>query len=190
MVAATAPELAPVDGWRALQCGVGPVDSAAATAAAIALHHPAAILHVGIAGARRVRGLAPATLVIGSEARYCDLTVPEKWAPRVVVASPSLLAGVTRALPSARVTAIGTSAHVGGTSDCDVEAMEGFGVLRAAQLAGIPAIEVRAISNDIEEQDRARWSFDAAFAAIVAATPMLVAAIEWTLNDVSASRHA
>ena len=32
--------------------------------------------------------------------------------------------------------------------------MEGFGVLRAAQLAGVPAIEVRAISNEIEEVDR------------------------------------
>ena len=53
--------------------------------------------------------------------------------------------------------------------------MEGFGVLRAAQLAGVPALEVRAISNDIEEGDRARWHFAAAFAAIIAATPRLVA---------------
>src|SRR5919206_69607 len=54
----------------------------------------------------------------------------------------------------------------GGTTGCEVEAMEGFGVLRAAQLAGVPAIEVRAISNEIEETDRARWRFDDAFAAI------------------------
>jgi hypothetical protein len=47
--------------------------------------------------------------------------------------------------------------------------------LRAAQLAGVPAIEVRAISNHIEEPDRARWHFDAAFAAITTATPLLVA---------------
>jgi len=55
-----------------------------------------------------------------------------------------------------------------------VEAMEGFAILRAAQQAGIPAIEVRAIANDIEETDRTRWHFDAAFAAITAATPALV----------------
>jgi nucleoside phosphorylase len=55
--------------------------------------------------------------------------------------------------------------------------MEGFAVLRAAQLAGVPAIEVRAISNEIEEEDRARWQFDAAFAAITAATPRLVAEV-------------
>ena len=60
---------------------------------------------------------------------------------------------------------------------CDVEAMEGFAVLRAAQLGGIPAIEVRAVANLVEERDRSRWRFDEAFAAIVAATPGLVAEV-------------
>lgn len=177
VVAATARELAAPDGWLTLHCGVGPVDAAASTAAAIAAHRPAAILHVGIAGARRERVLAPATLVIGSEARYCDLTVPERWAPHVVVASPALLEAARRALPSAVTMPIGTSAHVGGIArcaGCDVEGMEGFAVLRAAQLAGVPAIEVRAISNEIEEDDRARWHFDDAFAAVTAITPRLV----------------
>jgi nucleoside phosphorylase len=175
VVAATARELAPPDGWLTLQCGVGPVEAAAATVAAIAAHRPAAILHVGIAGARRRAGLAPASLVIGSEARYCDLDVPEAWAPRVVCSTPALLASAQRILPGAPVLPIGTSARVNGTTGCDVEAMEGFGVLRAAQLSGVPAIEVRAVSNEIEEADRARWHVDAAFAAIVSATPLLVA---------------
>ena len=61
--------------------------------------------------------------------------------------------------------------------------MEGFGVLRAAQQAGVPAIEVRAISNEIEEQDRARWYFDAAFKAITDATPALVAAVRDALRQ-------
>ncbi|MBL0170531.1 MAG: hypothetical protein IPP90_07325 [Gemmatimonadaceae bacterium] len=174
VVAATARELAEPYDWLALQCGVGPVDSAAATAAAIAQHRPEAVLHVGIAGARRQRALAPGSLVIGSESRYCDLMVPEQWAPRTVVASPWLLAAVQRAFPNAPTLVIGTSARVGGTTDCDVEAMEGFGVLRAAQLAGVPAIEVRAISNDIEETDRARWHFDTAFTSILVATRALV----------------
>ena len=186
VVAATARELATPDGWHTLQCGVGPVEAAARTAAAIAELHPAAILHVGIAGARRARALAPASLVIGSEARYCDSNVPAEWAPSRVQASVTLLHAVQRALPNAPTLTIGTSARVGGTVRCDVEAMEGFGVLRAAQLAGVPAIEVRAISNDIEEQDRARWHFDAAFAAITAVTPQLVHALQQRLTDVSA----
>lgn len=186
VVAATARELATPDGWLVLQCGVGPVEAAARTAAAIAAWQPAAILHVGIAGARRARALAPASLVIGSEARYCDSNVPAEWAPSVVHASVTLVHAVQHALPNAPTLTVGTSARVGGTSHCDVEAMEGFGVLRAAQLAGVPAIEVRAISNDIEETDRARWQFDAAFAAITAVTPQLVHAVREALTDASA----
>jgi futalosine hydrolase len=177
VVAATSRELVSGGDWDSLQCGVGPVDAAAATAAAIAARRPAAILHVGIAGARRSCGLLPATFVIGSESRYCDLDVPAEWAPGSVAASPVLLAAVRRLLPDSPALPIGTSARVGGSTGCDVEAMEGFGVLRAAQLAGVPAIEVRAISNVIEERDRRHWHFDEAFAAITAITPRLVAAL-------------
>ncbi len=176
VIAATDRELATPRGFRTLRCGVGPVEAAAATATAIAAHRPDAILHVGIAGARRARALAPASLVIGTEARYADLQdMPAEWAPRTVPASPLLLDAVRRALPDVLTLAIGTSARVGGTTGCDVEAMEGFGVLRAAQLAGVPAIEIRAIANDIEEPDRARWHFAEAFAAITAVTPILAA---------------
>ncbi len=181
VVAATARELAHASGWDTLVCGIGPVDAAASTALSLAARLPQAVLHVGIAGARRARSLAPATVVIGRDARYCDLGVPDEWAPRVVDASPLLLAAAERVLPYAPTLTIGTSAHVGGTSDCDVEAMEGFAVLRAAQLAGVPAIEVRAIANDIEETDRARWHFAAAFQAIIDIIPALVAAIELAL---------
>jgi futalosine hydrolase len=175
VVAATDRELPAAEGWLTLRCGVGPVDAAAATAAAIVEYRPFAILHVGIAGARRRAGLVPPALVIGIEARYCDLEVPAEWAPHTVTASPMLVAAARRVLPSAALLRIGTSARVGGTVGCDVEAMEGFAVLRAAQLAGIPAVEVRAVSNEIEEPDRTRWRFDDAFAAVLAATPLLVA---------------
>jgi futalosine hydrolase len=182
IVAATERELAASDRWIAVRCGVGPVEAAAATAAAIALYHPHAVVHVGIAGARRASGIVPPEIVIGREARYDDLGGPSKWAPNSVAPSALLLAAAQRVLPTARTLTIGTSAHVGGTSDCDVEAMEGFAVLRAAELAGVPAIEIRAISNAIEERDRARWRFDDAFAAITAVTPRLVAEIAAALS--------
>lgn len=176
VVAATQRELAAPDGWLTLCCGVGPVESAAATAAAIAARRPAAVLHVGVAGGRRHRALAPGSIVVGTEARYCDLpaSIPSKWAARAVEASPVLVAAVQRVVPHAVAMPIGTSARIGGTTGCDVEAMEGFGVLRAAQLAGVPAVEVRAISNDVEENDRANWRLDEAFAALSAITPRLV----------------
>jgi nucleoside phosphorylase len=145
------------------------------------------VLHLGIAGARRTAGLAPGSVVIGSESHYCDLGVPGEFAPRTLAPAAPLLAAAQRVLPDAPALAIGTSARVGGTltSDtgrCVVEAMEGFAVLRAAELAGIPAIEIRVISNDIEEMDRAHWHFAQAFAAVHAITPRLVAEFAKCVN--------
>ena len=182
VIAATARELAPANGWRTLACGVGPVEAAATTVAAIAERTPRAILHVGIAGSRRVPALAPAAIVIGAEAIYCDVDASNRWAPRRVAPSALLLDCAQRVLPQAITLTIGTSARVGGTRDCDVEAMEGFAVLRAALLAGIPAIEVRAISNEIAEPDRARWHLEEAFAAIIAVTPALVQEFDRCVN--------
>ncbi len=174
VVAATGRELANADGWATLVCGVGPVDAAVRVAAAIAATRPAAILHVGIAGARAASGVNPPQLVIGTEAIYCDLGVPEHFAPHRVTCDARLLEAARRAVPQAICRPIGTSGSVGHSVGCDVEAMEGFAVLRAAQLAGVPAIEVRAVSNAIEERDRARWRFDEAFTAITAVTSHLV----------------
>jgi futalosine hydrolase len=170
VVAATERELAGAGGVAVLACGIGPVEAAAATARALAELAPAALLHVGIAGAR---GLAPPQLVIGSEAVYEDAgdgpLVPGRVRP-----DATLLEHARRALPDAQVLPIGTSARVGGTSGCTVEAMEGFAVLRAAELAGVPALEVRAISNDVDEPDRVLWRFDAALAALDDALPRLL----------------
>jgi futalosine hydrolase len=174
VVAATDRELAMAGGWRTLVCGVGPVDAAAATAAAIAAQRPRVILHVGIAGARRASGLVPPAVVVGIASRYCDLGVPEKWAPHLLTPPETLVDAACRAVPEASRRVVGTSGRVGQTTGCDVEAMEGFAVLRAATLAGVPAIEVRVIANEIEEVDRTRWRFEEAFATVREITPALV----------------
>jgi futalosine hydrolase len=54
--------------------------------------------------------------------------------------------------------------------------MEGFGVLRAAALASVPAVELRAISNAPDESDRGAWRFDDAFAALADAVERVVSA--------------
>lgn len=177
VVAATTHELAPVGDWIGVVCGVGPVEAAAVSAAAIAGHRPAAVLHVGVAGARGASGISPLQVVIGSGARYADLEVPAQLAPNHVLADATLVTTIAHAFPEATVREIGTSARVGGTSGCDVEAMEGFAVLRAAELAGVPAVEVRVISNAIEESDRAKWQLAEAFAVVRDLTPALVAEV-------------
>jgi len=174
LVAATDIELC---GHPGLVCGVGPVEAAATTAYELALRSPRAVLHVGIAGAR---GITPGGLVIGSEAVYCDISaeVPViEW----VEPDSKLLAAVRAAVPEALVLPIGTSASVGGSvrqghRNLKVEAMEGFAVLRACALAGVPAVEVRAISNELSEGDRSRWRIGRALEAIADALPRLLAA--------------
>ena len=173
VVAATDAELRGAGGAATLVCGVGPVDAAAATARALAERRPDALLHVGVAGCRRGCGLTPPRLVLGSEARYCDTQSP--WVTATATPDQALLAAARLALPDAALLPIGTSADVGGTHGCDVEAMEGFAVLRAAELTGVPALEVRAVANEIEEEDRAHWQLDAALAALAESLPALVA---------------
>lgn len=174
VVAATERELARIDGATTLRTGIGPVEAGLATAFALTEERPSAVLHVGIAGART---LEPPAVVIGSESVYRDLTGLSAGLPRTerVLPDATLLETAKRVLPEAHVLPICTSARVGGATDCDVEAMEGFAVLRAAELAGVPALELRAISNVFDEADRARWQFDAALEAIGAATQRLLA---------------
>lgn len=155
----------------AFACGVGPVEAAATTARVLAERRPDLLLHIGIAGAR---GISPPQLVIGSEAVYED-AAGGNWVPSRVVPDHRLVEAARRALPEALVQPIGTSARVGGAGSCQVEAMEGFAVLRAAELAGVPAVEIRAVSNEVDEPDRARWRIDEAIAALDAAVPRLLA---------------
>lgn len=172
LVAATDRELNGRDG---LVCGIGPVEAAAATARALALRSYGSVLHLGVAGGR---GVAPGTIVVGSEALYCDLAAEIPVVARVA-ADERLLAAAQRALPDAPVLPIGTSAAVGSVPhDVAVEAMEGFGVLRASAIAGVPAVEVRAISNQIGEVDRSRWRIGEAIDALSAVTALLLAELE------------
>jgi len=55
--------------------------------------------------------------------------------------------------------------------------MEGYGVLRAAALAGIPAVEVRVLANAVGEPDRALWRLDEAKDALAAVLPALIAEV-------------
>jgi futalosine hydrolase len=175
LVAATEAELC---GHPGLVCGVGPVEAAATTARALAHDAPAAVVHVGLAGGVALRA---GTLVVGTESIYADIGAA---IPVVSRAQPdaALIAAAQAALPEAVGAPIITSAAVSLASDTVsqgmvVEAMEGFAVLRACELAGVPALEVRAISNEVGEADRGRWSLERGLEALAAAIPRLLDAV-------------
>jgi futalosine hydrolase len=176
VVAATAAELAFVEGAETFCCGIGPIEASLQTMRALVERKPSAVLHIGIAGARSVE---PPALVLGSESVYCDLVDPTFTLPRFERQTPdsTMLSVATAALADAHVLPIATSARVGGGSCCDVEAMEGFGILRAAALAGVPAIELRAVSNAVGEIDRSKWRIREALAALAGAVPVLIEAM-------------
>jgi futalosine hydrolase len=171
LVAATEIELCDREGFV---CGVGPVEAAAATARELALRPPDVVVNVGVAGGR---GITPGGLVIGSASVYVDLSAEIPVVDRVEP-DPALLDRVRTAMPDALVLPIGTSGAVGGvvSGDLRVEAMEGFGVLRACGQAEIPAVEIRAISNELAESDRSRWRIGRALDALADALPRVLEA--------------
>jgi futalosine hydrolase len=172
VVAATERELALIEGRDTFCCGIGPVEAALQTTRALEERRPDVVIQVGIAGSRTIE---PPALVLGSESVYCDVIDPSSTMPRVerVRPDPALLERVRAALPEAHVLPIATCGKVGGGTGFEIEAMEGFGVLRACELAGVPAVELRAISNSPDEADRAHWRFDEAFAALADALQRL-----------------
>ena len=56
--------------------------------------------------------------------------------------------------------------------------MEGFAVLRACELAAIPAVEVRVVVNEIDEPDRANWHFDEGFTLLAEIVPVLLEVLD------------
>lgn len=178
MIAATQKELAVAAGAQTLVCGIGPDAAYTATEDAVAEGAATAVLHIGIAGARHGSGVPLLATVIGTEAIDCDGD-SEPIAP-----DARLLAAARGALPDALTLPIGTSARVGGTSGTTVEAMEGHAVLSACLDEGVPALELRVISNEIEEEDRALWRFDDAFAELARVTALVIPQLNRVLTEI------
>jgi futalosine hydrolase len=174
VVAATEKELAASGASDTFCCGIGPAESGIRTAMALAEQRPDAVLHVGIAGAPE---LEPLSVVIGTESFYSDIVDPASLIPRVERAypAPELVDAARRALPHAHLLPITSCARVGGGGHCEVEAMEGFSVLRAAELTGVPAVEVRTISNRPTDSDRGLWRIEGALGRLGEIVPLLIA---------------
>ena len=195
VVCAVAHELAALsarDGIEILAVGVGPVEAAAGTARALAAQHYDAVVNAGIAGGFRDR-CTVGDAVVCSREDYAELGLEDGTAfplpgglelVRHVEAAPELLrpflsgtvpAIVGRGVTSAIVTSTTSRALVlAHRFRADVESMEGFAVLRAAQAAGVPAIEIRGVSNIVGERESNGWDFRAGAAAAVAITDALL----------------
>lgn len=161
--------------------GVGPAAAAASTATVLAAlaEPPELVVSAGIAGAFAGRAeigdlvaadrFVAADLGSDSDTGFLDLDTLGFGTSTLPALPPALATAVTVGSVLTVSTATGTearAAELARRSDAVAEAMEGFGVATAAALHGIPAAELRGISNRVGRRDRAAWDVGAALAAV------------------------
>ncbi|HEY5340215.1 MAG TPA: futalosine hydrolase [Candidatus Aquilonibacter sp.] len=178
IVSAVAQELAwlgPRAGVETLVSGIGPVDAAARVAKALAAHRYDVVINAGVAGAFPGVAKVGDGVVVGEELYELHLETgaaltlpPGNLLAERVPADPQLIEAITalgfplvRGITVSRVTATDETAKRLSGRGAEVETMEGFSVLRAAQLASVPAIEVRGISNIVGDRAASGWNFEA-----------------------------
>jgi futalosine hydrolase len=173
------------DGIEIAAAGVGPVEAAIATTAALARQRYSAVVNAGIGGAFRERakvgdavlvtaetladfgleGGAPLELPGGAtlvERQAADAGLVERCAPLGLRCGT----GIT---VSSVTTTDATAARLAARYDADIESMEGFSVLRAAAVARVPALQIRGVSNYVGSRAHAEWDFTAGARAAGAA---------------------
>ncbi len=173
-------------GFAPLICGMGPVASAAKVAYELAKHSPDCILLWGLAGAYPGSGLEVPSLVLVTEEFLGDLALckgehledlashlparrryPLPDPPRRRVhslleragLSPTLGAGVTVSCVSGTRSRGEILARRFGAL---IENMEGAAVAQAAELAGVEMVELRVVSNLVEDPPQALWKIEEA----------------------------
>ncbi|MEU8514151.1 futalosine hydrolase [Kitasatospora sp. NPDC048722] len=170
--------------------GVGPAAAAAGASAALSAHHHGAhryglVVSAGIAGGFAPHAPVGATVVadaivaadLGAEtpegfadvaelgfgtARHTPPPAAVALAARALGAVTGPVLTVSTVTGSAERAAALTARHPGAAA----EAMEGFGVAEAAARFGVPALELRTVSNPVGPRDRAAWRIGDALAAL------------------------
>ena len=180
--------------------GIGRTNAACATTEAILRQGPfGAIVSAGIAGALPGGGLTIGDVVVASECVYVEegLITPDGFrdmrglkfplgdfegnrVPVDAALRDRLLAAIG---PTCRVGPIATVATCSGADSAAAEvvrrtgalaeAMEGAAVVHAARRLGLPAIEVRTVSNTTGDRAAQRWDVPTALRALGAAIEMV-----------------
>lgn len=178
--------------------GVGPAMAAARTAKALAAAGYGLVISAGIGGGfigrAEVGSLVVANEIVAADLGaqtqdgFCSLDELGFGSSRIPV-NPDLVTRVTEALrgdgqpvcagPVLTVSTVtGTAANArelqARVPGAAAEGMEGFGVATAAQESGLPALEIRAISNAVGPRDRDAWRIGDALHALEAASSVLL----------------
>ncbi|MEF2279741.1 futalosine hydrolase [Deinococcus sp. YIM 134068] len=171
--------------------GVGPVAAALATQQALLTSDFDLAVSAGIGGAYPGSGLVPGDLAVSGVIVQADLgaqdgaafldlaalglsVLPDSphagvfsvWEGAADLAGRlGAPCGPTLTLNTVTGTAERAQALARVYPDALTEGMEGAGVAHAALLAGVPALELRGVSNPVGPRDRAAWRIGEALAA-------------------------
>lgn len=171
----------PRDDVERIVTGVGPVEAACSIAAALARHRYEFVVNAGLGGAFDGAAQIGDGVAVAQECIEVRLETGESFSlPKgehtveTATSSPDLVARlksagfpILRGITVSRVTSTDETAQRLATAyGAQVESMEGFAALRAAERAGVPAIEVRGISNRCGARERSGWNFAAGIAGL------------------------
>ncbi len=166
----------PRDGVETLVTGVGPVEASCSLTTALCRRPYRLVVNAGLGGALDGAANVGDGVVVGDDAMEIALETGVRLklphGERTVenAASDSALverlrdAGfpVLRGITVARVTSSAeTARRLASELRAQVESMEGFAALRAAERMGVAAVELRGISNRCGERELGGWDFDA-----------------------------
>jgi futalosine hydrolase len=189
-------------GVTVVTAGIGRTNAAAATTEAIVRGGGAfdAVVSAGVAGALPDAGLALGDTIVATACVYAEegLATPAGWLDmaglgfrlgdfegNTVPVDAGLLG---RLQPRFRCGPVATVAVCSGTdaaarevvrrTGAIAEAMEGAAVVHAARRLGVPAIELRAISNTTGDRDRQHWDLGGALRALGTSVGTALAALD------------
>jgi futalosine hydrolase len=178
---------------RVVVAGIGRTNAAAATAEALAEARAAgapfaAVISTGIAGALPGSNLALGTVIVADACIYAEegIALPDGQGDMRVLGFPlgdfegnrvpvdgALLVAFRALGPACEIATVATCSgtdaaalSVRTRTGAMAEAMEGAAVVHAARRVGVPAIEIRSISNTTGDRATQRWDISAAFAAL------------------------
>ncbi|MDQ6827189.1 MAG: futalosine hydrolase [Candidatus Eremiobacteraeota bacterium] len=155
--------------------GVGPVEASSSIARALAQSPYSLVINAGVAGALRGAARIGEGVVIADEFFELGIETGEPFnlpnGARIIDRVSSDLSLVDslvehgfasrRGITVSNVTATDATAARLAHYNVEIETMEGFAALRAAEMAGVPGIEVRGVSNIVGDRQASGWNFRA-----------------------------
>ena len=189
-VGAEARAIGPLERCVVIAGGIGRTNAAAATTEAILRRRgdTAAVICAGVAGALPDGGLEVGDVIVASKCVYAEEGIVTSagfadmaglgfrlgdFQGNAVPVDERLLEQLSELFPIGPIATVATcsgtdaaAAEVARRTAAVAEAMEGAAVVHAARRLGVPAIELRTISNRCGERENQRWDLKRALSKL------------------------